>query len=146
MSSRFAGALLFALCLLTTAVAQGAGQPLRVGSKAFAESHVLAEVVAQYLEARGFQVERRLGLGGTLVAFGALEAGDIALYPEYTGTLKQVILGAPDLSSTDLAAALEQRGALPRLDPRADPVPHLGGTTLVSLPRCPRAPPPPGRR
>ena len=40
-----------------------AGETIRVGSKAFTESHILAELAAQLLESEGYQVERKLGLG-----------------------------------------------------------------------------------
>lgn len=48
---------------------------------------------AQQLEARGFAVERRPGLGATEVAFRALRADAIDVYPEYTGTGLLAILG-----------------------------------------------------
>jgi glycine betaine/choline ABC-type transport system substrate-binding protein len=56
-----------------------------VGSKDFTESVLLAEIVAQMLEAQNVEVERRFDLGGNL-SHGALVAGKIDLYPEYTGT------------------------------------------------------------
>src|SRR5229473_1959103 len=83
-------ALLFltgATLLLTTA---GAG--IVVGSKNFAESYILGESMAQLLEDRGFRVERRFGLGGTLIGFEALRIGGIDVYAEYSGTLEQAIL------------------------------------------------------
>jgi osmoprotectant transport system permease protein len=61
-------------------------RPIVVGSKQFAESYLLAEMFAQLLEARGITVDRRLGLGATEIAFGALREGAIDVYPEYTGT------------------------------------------------------------
>ncbi len=67
--------------------------PVVVASKPFAESYVLAEIFAQLLEARGIEVDRRFGLGGTEIAFGALREGAIDLYPEYTGTGLAAILG-----------------------------------------------------
>jgi osmoprotectant transport system permease protein len=57
-----------------------------VASKPFGESYLLCEMFAQILESRGFSVERRAGLGATEIAFGALRAGAIDVYPEYTGT------------------------------------------------------------
>ena len=39
------------------------------------------------------QVERRLNLGGTQLAQEALDAREIDLYPEYTGTGLTVVLG-----------------------------------------------------
>ena len=68
-------------------------RPIVVASKPFAESYLLAEMFAQLLEARGFRVDRRLGLGATEVAFGALRTGAIDVYPEYTGTGLLAILG-----------------------------------------------------
>jgi osmoprotectant transport system permease protein len=65
---------------------------LTIGSKAFTESYVLAEIMAQLLEARGIPVERRFGLGGTMFTYEALVAGEIDIYPEYSGTLTEVIL------------------------------------------------------
>jgi osmoprotectant transport system permease protein len=67
--------------------------PIVVASKPFAESYVLAELFAQMLEARGFTVDRRAGLGATEVAFQALRTGAIDVYPEYTGTGLLAILG-----------------------------------------------------
>lgn len=62
-----------------------------VGSKDFTESNLLAEIVAQMLEADGIGVDRQFDLGGNL-AHGALTAGQIDLYPEYTGTSFTAIL------------------------------------------------------
>ncbi len=62
-----------------------------VGSKDFTESELLAEVVAQMLEARNIKVDRTFGLGGNL-SHSALVAGEIDLYPEYTGTSFTAIL------------------------------------------------------
>ena len=67
--------------------------PVVVASKPFAESYILAEMFAQILDARGIAVRRRLGLGATAIAFAALRAGDIDVYPEYTGTGLVAILG-----------------------------------------------------
>ena len=85
--------LLLALLLGTSAVQTPEGPPVVVGSKPFGESYVLAEMFAQLLEARGIRVERRLGLGATEIAFGALRSGAADVYPEYTGTGLLAILG-----------------------------------------------------
>jgi osmoprotectant transport system permease protein len=61
-------------------------RPIVVASKPFGESYLLAEMFAQLLEARGFQVARRPGLGATEIAFQALRSNEIDAYPEYTGT------------------------------------------------------------
>lgn len=67
-------------------------RPVVVASKPFGESYLLAEMFAQLLEARGFNVERRPGLGATELAFQALRTGAIDVYPEYTGTGLTAIL------------------------------------------------------
>ncbi|HJP94557.1 MAG TPA: ABC transporter permease/substrate-binding protein [Pyrinomonadaceae bacterium] len=62
-----------------------------VGSKDFTESGLLAEIMAQMLEARGVSVERRFELAGNL-PHDALVNGTIDVYPEYTGTSFTAIL------------------------------------------------------
>ena len=62
-----------------------------IGSKDFTESALLAEIVAQMLEARGVLVERRFELGGNL-PHEAMVSGTLDLYPEYTGTSFTAIL------------------------------------------------------
>jgi glycine betaine/choline ABC-type transport system substrate-binding protein len=64
-----------------------------VGSKNFTEQVLLGEIVAQQIERRlHVRVERKLNLGGTLLAHEALVKGDIDLYPEYTGTALTAVL------------------------------------------------------
>ncbi|MEA2203941.1 MAG: osmoprotectant transport system substrate-binding protein opuBD [Blastocatellia bacterium] len=72
---------------------------ITVGSKDFTESVLLAEIVAQMLEAKHVEVDRRFDLGGNL-AHDALVAGQIDLYPEYTGTSYTAILKHPPVSDT----------------------------------------------
>jgi osmoprotectant transport system permease protein len=76
-------------------VAQGSprDRPIVVASKPFGESYILCEMFAQLLEARGFHVDRRPGLGATEIAFAALRRDAIDVYPEYTGTGLLAILG-----------------------------------------------------
>jgi osmoprotectant transport system substrate-binding protein len=67
-----------------------------VGSKNFTEQILLGEIVAQQIERRlGVPVERKLSLGGTLLAHQALIKGSIDLYPEYTGTALTAVLKRP---------------------------------------------------
>ncbi len=66
-----------------------------VGSKNFTEQLILGEIYAQRLEALGLPVSTSLNLGGTAVAHEALVAGELSLYPEYTGTALTVILEIP---------------------------------------------------
>jgi len=59
---------------------------------------VLGEIIAQHLEHRLHQkIERRLNLGGTLLAHQALLNRELDLYPEYTGTaLTAILKDSPD--------------------------------------------------
>ncbi len=88
---------MLALCLCLPVLALAA-EPIRVGSKNFNESYILAEILSQLLEGAGFAVERRFGLGGTLICFEALAKGEIDVYVEYSGTLSQVVLGTPEVT------------------------------------------------
>jgi glycine betaine/choline ABC-type transport system substrate-binding protein len=78
---------------------------VKIGSKNFSEQIVLAEIVAQALEGKGLRVDRKFNLGGTFVCHKALVAGDLDLYPEYTGTAFTAILAKKPVS--DPAAVRE---------------------------------------
>lgn len=80
-------------------------RPIRVGSKDFTESVVLAEILAQMLEKRGVAVERRLELGGNL-PHESLLSGQIDVYPEYTGTAYTAIFKHAPI--TDSRAVYDQ--------------------------------------
>jgi osmoprotectant transport system substrate-binding protein len=71
---------------------------VRVGSKNFTEQFIVAELYAQALEAAGVKVERKINLGGTLIAHKALEEKQIDLYPEYTGTMLLAVLKAEPMT------------------------------------------------
>lgn len=84
---------LFTLALVALLpLASEAQQAVRVGSKNFTEQFVLAEIYAQSLEAAGIKTEKKLNLGGTLIAQKALEEKQIDFYPEYTGTMLLAVL------------------------------------------------------
>ncbi len=93
---KLALAVVVILVILGGVMWLGRSQPVgtshvAIGSKDFTESALLAEIVAQMLEARGVSVERRFELGGNL-PHEALVAGTLDLYPEYTGTSFTAIL------------------------------------------------------
>jgi len=86
------------LLLLATIVPGGCRAPSRpqlvVSSKFFTEQVVLAELLAQHIEARtGISVRRKSNLGGTLLVQKAMLSGDVDLYVEYTGTALTAVLG-----------------------------------------------------
>ena len=87
------------LAATTLALAVGtAHAQVRVGSKNFTEQFIVAEIYAQALEAAGIKVERKINLGGTLIAHKALEEKQIDLYPEYTGTMLLAVLKAEPMT------------------------------------------------
>jgi osmoprotectant transport system substrate-binding protein len=78
-----------------------------VGSKNFTEQVILGEIVAAQIQRRlHVDVDRKLNLGGTLLAHEALTSGSIDLYPEYTGTALTEILRRP--IEKDAAAVLDR--------------------------------------
>ena len=93
---------LFALSALALAavlpLTSQAQQVVRVGSKNFTEQFVLAEIYAQALEAAGIKTEKKLNLGGTLIAQKAMEEKQIDFYPEYTGTMLLAVLKAEPMT------------------------------------------------
>ena len=104
-----AGLAVFAVLMSASVV--DAADVIRVGSKSFTENYVVAEIAAQVLEAAGERVERRVGLGGTGIAYRAVAHGSVDLYPEYTGTISRAILKEPTVESVEaIRAALQARG------------------------------------
>src|ERR1700674_556372 len=83
---------------------------LTIGSKFFTEQVILAELLAQHIEARtGVHVERKSNLGGTLLCHKALLSGDLDLYVEYTGTALTAVLNeSPSPDSHDVYARVKQ--------------------------------------
>src|SRR5512132_745701 len=99
---RLAGLLVAGMTMLA-GTAEGGAAPVRGGSESFTESYVIAEIVARIVEQVGeAPVERRFGLGGTGIVYGALVSGEIDVYPEYTGTISRAILNDPTV--TDMPA------------------------------------------
>jgi osmoprotectant transport system substrate-binding protein len=69
------------------------GASLTVGSKEFTESIVLGQITLQALEDAGAEMQDRTGISGSATVREALEAGEIDMYWEYTGTGWVNILG-----------------------------------------------------
>lgn len=82
----------------------GSAGTIRVGGKDFTEQLVLGEMMATLVEcSSNLRVDRKLYLGGTMICFNALEAGDLDLYAEYTGTGLVNILKRPVISDPEEA-------------------------------------------
>lgn len=105
----------FVACwLLVLAACSGGSAPegpvVRVGSKKFTESVILGDMVTQLARSTGARAEHRRELGGTQVLWQALRRGEIDVYPEYTGTLRQEIFSGralPDDEALRQALAAE---------------------------------------
>lgn len=84
-----------------------------VGSKNFTEQLILGEIIAQQIERRlHVRVDRKLNLGGTLLAHEALAGASIDLYPEYSGTAFAAVLKEPaPKTATAAFARLNQQYA-----------------------------------
>jgi osmoprotectant transport system substrate-binding protein len=72
-----------------------------VGSAAFGENQILAEIYAQALASKGVKVQKQLSIGQRDVYLAALKDGSIDLIPEYSGNLLQFY----DKNSTATAPA-----------------------------------------
>lgn len=70
-----------------TAAPSGEGDTIVVGSAAFGESRILAEIYAQALEAKGVDAKTQLDIGAREAYIGAIQDGSIDVFPEYTGNL-----------------------------------------------------------
>ncbi|WP_370646027.1 ABC transporter permease/substrate-binding protein [Pseudacidovorax sp. NFM-22] len=122
---------------------------LRIGSKRFTESYILAEVLAQTAAPH---LQRpptvRQGLGNTAIVYEALRSGGIDLYAEYTGTIAlEILKSAKPLAPDAMRAALQPLGlgmAVPlgfndgyALAMRATEAKRLGIRTLGDLAKHP---------
>ncbi|HSV44557.1 MAG TPA: glycine betaine ABC transporter substrate-binding protein, partial [Ramlibacter sp.] len=143
--------LLASAILLAAAwtAAHAAGDTLRVGSKRFTESYVLAQILAQKAAPHLPQPpEVRQGLGNTAIVYEALRSGSIDLYPEYAGTIALEILKSDKPMALDAMnralAPLGLGAAIPlgfndgyALALRGDDAARLGIRTLSDLARHP---------
>jgi osmoprotectant transport system permease protein len=103
--------LLFALLTALHPRPARAEATVVVGSKAFAESWILGEAAADLARESGAEAVHRANLGGTQIVYTALKTGSIDVYPEYTGTISEVILKSGARSSlAEMRAALARDG------------------------------------
>src|SRR3989304_6738765 len=94
--------LILALLFIANTTAGPPATEVKVGSKAFTESVILGEIVAQLARTQEPNVKDLKGLGGTRVLWNALLKGEIDIYPEYTGTITQEILEARKIRNKDI--------------------------------------------
>lgn len=86
------------------------GGVLRIGSKNFSEQIILGEMLSQLVEAKSdIHVERKLNLGSVKICHDAMLAGELDIYPEYTGTGFRVVLGREEqLSKAEVYKIVKQ--------------------------------------
>ena len=84
---------------------------VRIGSKVFTESVILGDLAERLIRHAGMPAIHRRELGGTQILFHALEADELDVYPEYTGTISAEILARKNIQGEDaLRRALAERG------------------------------------
>ncbi|MBM3464301.1 MAG: hypothetical protein FJX76_19575, partial [Armatimonadetes bacterium] len=109
--------LLVALLVMgLAACARPAPDTLKIGSKPFPESELLADMLAILAQERGIPVTRIGNLGGTKITFDALKSGSIDVYPEYTGTGLMEILQQAATNDPNEALELVRQGFLKAYD------------------------------
>jgi len=90
---------LSAVAILGLAGCADAGsETIVIGSQAYYSNEIVAEAYALVLEDAGFQVERQFSLGQRDVYVPAIVAGEVDLFPEYSGNLLQYF--NPEASET----------------------------------------------
>jgi len=95
----------FAAAIALSLLCCGCGtapKPILVGSQNSTAQIVTGEIVAQHLENRlARKIVRRLGGGTELLVYQSLLAGEISLYPTFTGAIETVILREQPASDPD---------------------------------------------
>jgi osmoprotectant transport system substrate-binding protein len=118
-----AGAAIAALTL--SGCAQANSDPIVIGSQAYYSNEIIAEVYAQVLEDAGYTVDRQFSLGQRDVYVPALLAGEVDLFPEYTGNLLQYFDPSASQTAADevyqaLTAALPEGLTALAMSPASD--------------------------
>jgi osmoprotectant transport system substrate-binding protein len=91
----------------------GVGKPgVTIGDKNFAEENILGALYAQALQAKGFNVTLKDNVGSSEIIHKALAAGQIDMYPEYTGVLLSAVAGQTKNPTSAEAAAQEAKAFL----------------------------------
>lgn len=118
MTARIAAALVLLTALAACTTAAGAqNEHVVIGSKAFPESWILGEAAAILARTAGAEVEHRQNLGATEITYDALRMGAIDVYPEYTGTIREVLLHGAGGSSLDSLRGELARSGIGMSDP-----------------------------
>ncbi len=103
--------LIFVFLLSSFFPQSGGDQEIVIGSKKFTESVILGEILTQVSQFEGFSAIHKQQLGGTQILWNALLAGEIDMYPDYTGTLMRETLSELRLKNeSELRQVLLSKG------------------------------------
>ncbi|MEZ5942343.1 MAG: glycine betaine ABC transporter substrate-binding protein [Planctomycetaceae bacterium] len=90
---------------------------IRVGSKKFTESVILGECLKQLAEDANQPAIHYRELGGTKLVFESLVNGELDAYVEYTGTIREEILGGEEAKTLEEMRELLQRRGIHMSEP-----------------------------
>jgi len=109
--------------------------PIVIGDKNFTEENILGQLYAQALEGEGFKVRLEENIGSTEIIYKALLAGQIDMYPEYTGTLLSTIAGQTKQPASSRAAYEQARAYVEKHGlTMLPPTPFYDSDALATLP------------
>lgn len=113
--------IMILVAVITTCFRQATGADqlkISVGSKAFTESVVLGELICHLARDKGATVHHRAELGGTQFLWQAMAAGDIDIYVDYTGTIREELLAEAVKSGVEIRSEADMREALAKMNVR----------------------------
>jgi len=104
MRKRVVMILFLVAALLVTGCSGGSDSDaklIKIGHKNYTEARILGQIFSQLIEANTEYETKVTEFGGTTIAFEALKAREIDVYPEYTGTAYGAILSQSALKDPD---------------------------------------------
>jgi osmoprotectant transport system permease protein len=122
--------LAVALLLALLPLLRTSERTVTIGAKNFSEQYILARLIGARLEAAGYRVSYREGLGSA-VAFRALASGDVDVYVDYSGTLWTGLMGRRDTPSR--AAMAQGIGQWMAAGPKTGLIGSLGFENAYAL-------------
>jgi osmoprotectant transport system substrate-binding protein len=114
----------------------GAGKPaVTIGDKNFAEENILGALYAQALQAKGYTIKLKDNVGSSEIIYKALTAGQIDMYPEYTGTLLSAVAEQTKEPASAEAAYTEAKAFVePKGFALLDKTPFYDSNALITQP------------
>lgn len=137
----FVSLVLLALVLGACTPGTSGKGPITIGSKIDTEGQLLGHMIKLMLEQDGFKVVDKISLGPTDVNRKALLAGEIDMYPEYTGTALSTFFSDEKLDAAIARDATKSYDTVKSLDSSKNAVTWLGrapanNTWAVAIPKA----------